>query len=96
MICVPTSLDQEVGEGLGAQAGEMKLSEVIRDGGFTQVRRGLSAIRYSEQGKRWYSPCSGIHMAKVSGRAMCVTLWTCMGVMIMKRKQDTYRRSKKL
>ena len=22
MICVPTSLDQEVGEGLGAQAGE--------------------------------------------------------------------------
>jgi hypothetical protein len=22
MVCVPTSLDQEVGEGLGAQAGE--------------------------------------------------------------------------
>ena len=39
MICVPTSLDQEVGEGLGAQAGETKLTEVIRDGGFTQVRR---------------------------------------------------------
>ena len=39
MICVPTSLDQEVGEGLGAQAGEAKLTEVIRDGGFTQVRR---------------------------------------------------------
>ena len=39
MICVPTSLDQEVGEGLGAQAGEAKLSEVIRDGGFTRVRR---------------------------------------------------------
>ncbi|HUD90927.1 class I SAM-dependent methyltransferase [Sphingobium sp.] len=39
MICVPTSLDQEVGEGLGAQAGEPKLTEVIRDGGFTQVRR---------------------------------------------------------
>ena len=34
MICVPTSLDQEVGEGLGAQAGEEKLSEVIRSGGF--------------------------------------------------------------
>ncbi|HVJ02079.1 MAG TPA: class I SAM-dependent methyltransferase, partial [Sphingomonas sp.] len=39
MICVPTSLDQEVGEGLGAQAGEARLSEVIRDGGFATVRR---------------------------------------------------------
>lgn len=39
MICVPTSLDQEVGEGLGAQAGEAKLSEVIRSGGFSRVRR---------------------------------------------------------
>ncbi len=25
MICVPTSLDQEVGEGLGAQAGEARI-----------------------------------------------------------------------
>ena len=39
MVCVPTSLDQEVGEGLGAQAGEAKLTEVIRAGGFTRVRR---------------------------------------------------------
>jgi hypothetical protein len=39
MICVPTSLDQEVAEGLGAQAGEAKLSEVIRSGGFSKVRR---------------------------------------------------------
>ncbi len=39
MICVPTSLDQEVAEGLGAQAGEAKLTEVIRAGGFTHVRR---------------------------------------------------------
>ncbi|HVK82110.1 MAG TPA: class I SAM-dependent methyltransferase, partial [Verrucomicrobiae bacterium] len=39
MICVPTSLDQEVGEGLGAQAGEAKLTDVIRAGGFTRVRR---------------------------------------------------------
>ena len=42
MICVPTSLDQEVGEGLGAQAGETKLTEVIRDGGFTRVRRATA------------------------------------------------------
>lgn len=39
MICVPTSLSQEVGEGLGAQAGEAKLSSIIREAGFTQVRR---------------------------------------------------------
>jgi len=39
MICVPTSLDQEVAEGLGAQAGQAKLTEVIREGGFSQVRR---------------------------------------------------------
>jgi hypothetical protein len=42
MVCVPTSLDQEVGEGLGAQAGETKLTEVIRDGGFTRVRRATA------------------------------------------------------
>jgi ubiquinone/menaquinone biosynthesis C-methylase UbiE len=39
MICVPTSLDQEVGEGLGAQAGEARLSEIIREAGFETVRR---------------------------------------------------------
>ena len=39
MICVPTSIDQEVGEGLGAQAGEVKIAEVIRSGGFASVRR---------------------------------------------------------
>jgi len=39
MICVPTSLDQEVGEGLGAQAGEARLSQIVREGGFRNVRR---------------------------------------------------------
>ena len=39
MLCVPTSLDQEVGEGLGAQAGQAKLAEVIAAGGFTRLRR---------------------------------------------------------
>jgi hypothetical protein len=42
MICVPTSLDQEVGEGLGAQAGEIKVTEVIRDDGFAQVRTAFA------------------------------------------------------
>ncbi|QFG36235.1 methyltransferase family protein [Paracoccus pantotrophus] len=39
MICVPTSLAQETGLALGAQAGERRLAEVIRSGGFTRVRR---------------------------------------------------------
>lgn len=39
MICVPTSLDQEVAEGLGAQAGQAKLTEIIGGGGFSRVRR---------------------------------------------------------
>jgi SAM-dependent methyltransferase len=39
MVCVPTSLSQEVGTALGAQAGEAKLREVITAGGFGSVRR---------------------------------------------------------
>ena len=39
MICVPTSLSQEVGEALGAQAGEKKLKEVLKEAGFSKVRR---------------------------------------------------------
>jgi len=39
MICTPASLDQEVGLALGAQAGEARLAEVIKQGGFTRVRR---------------------------------------------------------
>ena len=39
MVCVPTSLSQEVGAALGAQAGEAKLREVITAGGFRSVRR---------------------------------------------------------
>ena len=39
MVCVPTSLSQEVGAALGAQAGEAKLREVITAGGFSNIRR---------------------------------------------------------
>jgi SAM-dependent methyltransferase len=39
VICTPASLAQEVGLALGAQAGEARLSEVIKEGGFTRVRR---------------------------------------------------------
>ncbi len=39
MVCTPASLSQEVGLGLGAQAGEGRLRKVITDGGFTRFRR---------------------------------------------------------
>jgi 2-polyprenyl-3-methyl-5-hydroxy-6-metoxy-1,4-benzoquinol methylase len=39
MICTPASMAQEVGAALGAQAGERKLREVLKEGGFTKVRR---------------------------------------------------------
>jgi SAM-dependent methyltransferase len=39
LVCVPTSLSQEVGAALGAQAGEAKLREVVTAGGFRGIRR---------------------------------------------------------
>ncbi|MFI0451867.1 class I SAM-dependent methyltransferase [Actinomadura sp. 6N118] len=39
VICTPGSLAQEVGLGLGAQAGERRLTEVLREAGFSHVRR---------------------------------------------------------
>ncbi len=38
-ICVPSSLGQEVGAALGAQAGEKRLRQVLNEAGFTRVRR---------------------------------------------------------
>jgi SAM-dependent methyltransferase len=38
-ICTPNSLSQEVGLGLGAQAGEARLRRVFEEAGFTQFRR---------------------------------------------------------
>src|SRR6516165_3223126 len=46
MVCVPVSLSQEVGMALGAQAGQVKLTEVIKAGGFTRVRRAAEAPLY--------------------------------------------------
>ncbi|MFB3785484.1 MAG: class I SAM-dependent methyltransferase [bacterium] len=39
MVCTPASLSQDVRLGLGAQAGEKRLREVVTQGGFTQFRR---------------------------------------------------------
>jgi SAM-dependent methyltransferase len=39
VVCTPSSLDQEVGLALGAQAGEERLEEVVKRAGFTRFRR---------------------------------------------------------
>lgn len=39
MVCTPNSLSQEVGLGLGAQAGEPRLREVFAEAGFSRFRR---------------------------------------------------------
>ncbi len=39
LVCTPASLSQEVGLGLGAQAGEKRLREVVTSGGFPRFRR---------------------------------------------------------
>ena len=38
-VCTPASLAQEVGLGLGAQAGQERLTEVLNEAGFAKVRR---------------------------------------------------------
>jgi SAM-dependent methyltransferase len=37
--CVPGSISQDIGLALGAQAGEKRLTEVLKEAGFRQVRR---------------------------------------------------------
>ncbi len=39
LVCTPASLSQEVGLGLGAQAGESRLGQVAKQGGFKRFRR---------------------------------------------------------
>jgi SAM-dependent methyltransferase len=41
-ICTPNSLSQEVGLGLGAQAGEARLRSVFAEAGFTRFRRATA------------------------------------------------------
>jgi SAM-dependent methyltransferase len=39
LLCTPASLSQEVGLALGAQAGEARIRDVVKAGGFTRFRR---------------------------------------------------------
>ena len=38
-VCIPTSLSQEVGAALGTQAGERRIREIVKEGGFSRFRR---------------------------------------------------------
>ena len=42
LVCTPASLAQEVGLALGAQAGEARLRAVMKEAGFTRVRRATA------------------------------------------------------
>jgi SAM-dependent methyltransferase len=42
VVCTPASLSQEVGLALGAQAGQRRLSDVLRKAGFQRIRRSPS------------------------------------------------------
>jgi hypothetical protein len=44
LVCTPGSLSQAGRAGLGTLAGEAKLSEAIRAGGFSQVRRATETL----------------------------------------------------
>jgi hypothetical protein len=39
LLCTPSSLSQEIGAALGAQAGEARLREVVTSTGFATLRR---------------------------------------------------------
>lgn len=41
-VCTPNSLSQEVGLGMGAQAGESRLRNVFMEAGFTRFRRATA------------------------------------------------------
>jgi SAM-dependent methyltransferase len=42
MVCVPASMNQEVGLALGAQAGEKRLANVVQQAGFSRFRRAAA------------------------------------------------------
>ena len=46
MICVPGSMSQEVGLGLGTQAGESRLREVLTAGGFPSPARNRDPVQF--------------------------------------------------
>ncbi len=43
-LCTPSSLAQEVGLALGAQAGEARIREVVTEAGFTDFRRAAESL----------------------------------------------------
>jgi SAM-dependent methyltransferase len=39
LLCTPASLSQEIGVALGAQAGEVRIGEIVTGAGFSRFRR---------------------------------------------------------
>jgi hypothetical protein len=39
LLCTPSSLSQDIGTALGAQAGEARLREIVTSAGFATLRR---------------------------------------------------------
>ena len=58
LICTPSSLDQEVGLGLGAQAGEERLREVAEEAGFS-ASAGRRRRRSTWSSRRGSRPAAG-------------------------------------
>jgi hypothetical protein len=44
LLCIPNSLSQPVGAALGAQAGEARIRDVVRQAGFTRFRRAAESL----------------------------------------------------
>ena len=61
MICVPTSLSQEVGAALGAQAGENEAARGHHSGGFTSGASGCGdAFQHDPRGATVGNPCDQV------------------------------------
>ena len=43
LLCTPSSLSQDVGTALGAQAGEARLREIVTGSGFSTLRRAAES-----------------------------------------------------
>src|SRR2546423_15602797 len=46
-LCTPSSLSQEVGLALGAQAGEARIHDAVKAAGFTRFRRAADSLMNS-------------------------------------------------
>ncbi len=77
MLCTPSSLAQEVGLALGAQAGEARIREVVKNAGFTQFRRAARKRRSISSTKHGHSRRSTRRAGKLP-RPPCAAAAACL------------------